>query len=100
MSRSASVAAGSAANAASVGAKTVKGPGPLSVAIRSAAVSAFARVVKPPAATACKDGEGGMRRRGEHARFWGTGDAVLDAARMRVRLRRGRNARDLEATSG
>ena len=41
-----------AAKAASVGAKTVKGPGPFSVFTRSAAVSALARVVKLPFATA------------------------------------------------
>src|SRR5665811_1622159 len=37
---------GSFANAASVGAKTVNGPGPLSVSTRSAACTAFTSVVK------------------------------------------------------
>ena len=46
------VPAGSFANASSVGAKTVNGPLPLSVPIRSAAASAFARVLNDPAATA------------------------------------------------
>ena len=39
---------GSAANAASVGAKTVKGPSPCSAWTRSAAPSAFERIVKSP----------------------------------------------------
>src|SRR5580765_8529553 len=46
------VPGGSFANAASVGAKTVKGPGPLSVSTSPAASSAVARVVNEPAATA------------------------------------------------
>jgi len=47
-----SVPAGSFANAASVGANTVNGPGPLRVSTRPAACSAVARVLKSPAATA------------------------------------------------
>src|SRR5688500_18744397 len=47
-----SVPAGSLANAASVGANTVNGPGPLSVATRSAASSAVASVLNEPASTA------------------------------------------------
>jgi hypothetical protein len=43
------VAAGSFANASSVGANTVNGPAPFSVETRSAAVSAFASVVNMPA---------------------------------------------------
>lgn len=44
--------AGSFANAASVGAKTVNGPLPLSVSARPAACTAATRVLKSPAATA------------------------------------------------
>ena len=51
--RSAStVPGGSLANAASVGANTVKGPGPLRVGTNPAAVKAAARVLKDPADTA------------------------------------------------
>src|SRR5690606_8603159 len=46
------VPAGSFANAASVGANTVNGPGPLSVSTRPAASSDAARVLNWPAATA------------------------------------------------
>src|SRR5512141_893051 len=47
-----SVPAGRAANAASVGAKTVKGPAPLSVSTSPAAVAACSSVLKLPAAVA------------------------------------------------
>jgi len=46
------VPAGSLAKASSVGAKTVKGPGPFNVSTRSAALRAAARVLNEPAATA------------------------------------------------
>ncbi len=45
-------AAGILANASSVGASTVNGPGPCNVSTRPAAVSAVARVLNVPAATA------------------------------------------------
>ncbi len=44
--------AGSAANASSVGAKTVNGPGPCSVSTNPAAVAALRRVPNEPAALA------------------------------------------------
>jgi hypothetical protein len=50
--RLSTVPAGSAAKAASVGAKTVKGPLPLKVSTRPAALTAATNVLKLPAATA------------------------------------------------
>ena len=50
--RLSTVPAGSLAKAASVGAKTVNGPGPFSVSTSPAAWSAAARVWNEPAATA------------------------------------------------
>jgi hypothetical protein len=52
LSSDSTVPAGSLAKAASVGANTVNGPGPLRVSTRPAALSAVARVLKLPAATA------------------------------------------------
>ena len=46
------VPAGNAANASSVGAKTVNGPSPLSTSTKSAAFTAATNVVKDHAATA------------------------------------------------
>ncbi len=51
-SRVSSVPAGRAAKAASVGAKTVNGPGPCSVSTNPAAVAALSRVPNEPAALA------------------------------------------------
>src|SRR4249919_3649831 len=50
--RPSSVPAGSAAKAASVGAKTVKGPLPWSVSTRPAALTAVSRVLNEPASVA------------------------------------------------
>ena len=52
LSKPSTVPAGNFAKASSEGAKTVKGPLPFSVSINPAAVSAAARVVNLPAATA------------------------------------------------
>ena len=52
LSRSAKVAAGILANASSVGAKTVNGPGPLSVSTKPAALTAASRVLNLPALSA------------------------------------------------
>ena len=52
LSNASTVPAGSLAKASSVGAKTVKGPAPLRVSTKPAAVTAATRVVKEPAETA------------------------------------------------
>ena len=64
LSSSSTVPAGSLANAASVGAKTVNGPGDFKVAVRSAAVTAATSVPKSPAACAVATmSTGGPHRR-------------------------------------
>src|SRR5688500_4568556 len=59
LSRFSTVPAGRAANAWSVGAKTVNGPAPFSVVTRYAAWRAFASVGNDPAATAVSTASGG-----------------------------------------